>query len=431
MSDVADSVRTNGFSAITRFVTARRDVLRGYASAISGSTGRLVFSLLYFVALANTLSIADFGLFATASAAGVMLSRILAFGFMSPLYRASSVKPQLIGVFTGGYLMMAVLSLPVLALASLAVYAAFFGSQISLAVFALIIASEALLWRPFEAVVIVNNGLGQFGRGALMTIAGTAFRAIAASVFSFLTTRDLATWAWFYLAANAITLIASAVLFYPRQRIRFVPKLYWRRMQDSLAVSGAEVLFYLQSEFDKLLVLALGGPTLAGIYAIVMRLVDLTAIPIRVFSMMLVQRLMRAPEILKALRVKAGIEAAIFAVSTAALVAMALVLHFFPNALGRNVSEAAPLIAFALLVPGLRNLVEYQAELLYARGQTIRRTVNLALLAAIKGAILAFLISRSNSPQELVVWLNPGFVALYIASAGLTYGALSKPAKSF
>ena len=79
------------------------------------------------------------------------------------------------------------------------------------------------------------------------------------------------------------------------------------------------MLFYLQMELDKLLVLALGGAELAGIYAIIMRLVDLTAIPIRAFTMMLVQKMMRAPETLARLAVRAGIEAGIFAVSTLAL----------------------------------------------------------------------------------------------------------------
>ncbi|HEU4985542.1 MAG TPA: lipopolysaccharide biosynthesis protein, partial [Rhizobiaceae bacterium] len=80
----------------------KRGVLRDYLSAVSGSAGRLIFSLAYFVALANALSISDFGLFATASAAGVMLSRILALGFPAPLYRVATVKPHLIGTYTAG-----------------------------------------------------------------------------------------------------------------------------------------------------------------------------------------------------------------------------------------------------------------------------------------------------------------------------------------
>lgn len=416
--------------AWSAFLRPRIALLRDYASAISGSAGRLVFSLLYFVALANTLSIADFGLFATASAAGVMLSRILAFGYITALYRAATVRPRLIGVFTAGFLMMAVLSLPALGAATLAAHAIFFGNEMAISVFALVIAAEALLWRPVEAVVIVNNGMGRFGRAAILVILGTVLRATAAGLFMLATSNDLATWAWYYLAANAAALVISVVAFYPPCRLRLMPKLYLRRLPDSLYVAGAEMLFYLQMEMDKLLVLALGGPHLAGIYAIIMRLVDLTAIPIRTFTMMLVQRLMRAPELLARTIRRVGLEAAVFAVSTAALGALAVVLYFFPNLLGKNVAEATPLLALALFVPGLRNLVEYQAELLFGRGQTLVRALNLALLAGFKAVLLAGLLLQSLDVRELVVALNGVFAALYIASALLTYTAMRMPAKS-
>ena len=68
-------------------------------------------------------------------------------------------------------------------------------------------------------------------------------------------------------------------------------------------------------------------------------------------------------------------------------------LHFFPNALGRNVAEAAPLVGLALCVPGLRNLVEYQAELLFARGQTLMRALNLACSPALKAVLLAYVLT--------------------------------------
>ena len=66
MSDVADRAPAGRMARIGGFLAGRRDLLRGYFSAVSGSAGRLVFSLVYFVALANSLTIADFGLFATA-----------------------------------------------------------------------------------------------------------------------------------------------------------------------------------------------------------------------------------------------------------------------------------------------------------------------------------------------------------------------------
>lgn len=429
MTQANDIPQRRPLARIGTFLAERRGLVRDYLSAISGAGGRLVFSLAYFIALANTLSIAEFGMFATASAAGVMLSRILAFGFISALYRTATIRPNLIGTFTAGFLLLGVISLPLLAAASYGVYLVFFASNVPLAVFAAIVFAEGLLWRPVEVVLIVNNGLGRFGRAAVLAIVTTALRALGAVLFMLSGQHSVWVWSWFYIGANAASLLLAFGFYYPRQRLRLRTELYLRRLADSIYVAGAEVLFYLQSEFDKLLVLAIGGPHLAGIYAIIMRLVDLTAIPIRTFSMMLVQRMMRAPELLSRLVVKSGIEGGVFLVSTLALATLGVVLHFFPNALGKNVAEAAPLVALAICVPGLRNLVEYQAELLFARGQTLVRALNLGLLAGLKAVLLTYVLTTIADTPNLVLSLNVVFLLLYLASALLTYSAMRKPAK--
>lgn len=411
------------------FISKNGGVIRDYLFAISGSGGRLVFSLVYFIALANTISIAEFGLFATASAAGIMLSRIVSFGFVSPLYRIATVKHHLIGTYTAGYLLFSLLSLPALAVAVLVTHRIFFGGEMSLSVFATIVFTEAIVWRSFEVVVIVNNGMGKFGRAAALITGGSMLRAIAAVSLSFAATPDLETWSLYYLAANTIALLLAASLFYPRQRLRPAWRVYSRRVPDALSVSAAEVLFYLQMELDKLLVLAIGGPHLAGIYAIIMRLVDLTGIPVRTFNMMLVQKLMRSPEWLRSIATRAGIEIGIFAISFLALFFLAGILQIYPNALGSNVEQAAPLVMLALLVPGFRNLIEYQAELLYARGQTFVRSLNLALLAGVKGIGLVQLLLSNMDTADLVFWLNAVFAGLYLTSTLLTYSAMRRPAK--
>lgn len=429
MADLTGSGQPGTATRLRTFVAERRGLVGDYLKAVSGSAGRLVFSLVYFLALANALSLAEFGLFATASAAGVMLARLLGFGFISALYRTATIRPRLIGTFTAGLILLSLASLPLMAGAGALVYWLFFNGQMAIAAFALIVCAEALLARPVEAVIIVNNGMGRFGRGSLMTIIGIAIRTAAAVAFYFSATRTLDVWAWYYLAANAVSLLLAVVLFQPRQRLRFKPSLYWRRLPDSIAVAGSEVLFYLQMEFDKLLVLALGGAQLVGIYAIVMRLVDLTAIPIRTFNMMLVQKMMRTPQFLARLKTRVTFEAGVFFVSTLGILCLALALHFYPRLLGGNVAEAAPLVMLALCVPGLRNLVEYHAELLYARGQTGVRAINLAILAVAKGAILTLLLLNVSETPQLVLWLNVSFAALYLLSVWLTYRALAKPAK--
>lgn len=409
---------------------ANQKLLSAYLSVISGSAGRLVVSLVYFIILANTLPIADYGVFATASGTGLVLSRLLGLGFSSPLYRIAVVKPQLLGVYTVGYLLASAVSLPLVALSATVIYLLFFSGDVGFFIFSLVIVTETLLWRSAEIVIIVNNGLKRFALAAGLVIFGTAARAVAASLFwSQSTAHALDQWIWWYMGANALSLIV-ALYFYPRVRLRFDIRLYVRRVQDSLAVAGAELLFYLQSELDKLMVLGIGGPAVAGLYAIIMRVVDLTALPIRSFNTILVQKLMQSPDLLKSLRLKLLIEAILFTVSVAGLGALAYLLHLYPNALGRNVAPVAELLPLVFLVPGFRNLVEYQGELMYARGHSWLRTLCLAMLTLSKAGLIAGLLtSFSTDGQEWIIALNGVFVCLYLISALFTYSSLRLPAK--
>ncbi|BDA82764.1 transporter [Aureimonas sp. SA4125] len=412
-------------------VEALRAKLRGniglvtaYAHLMGGSLGRLVLSLGYFVSVANALSLSDFGLFAAASATGVVLSRIAAFGFVSPLYRVATGRPRLVGAYTAGFLAALLASLPVVGLAAAGFYAAFFSGEMSMAAFAAVVVAEVLCWRVLEVVCIVNNGLGRFGRAAILAILGSAIRAVAAVAFAVFSDHSLLAWAIAYMGANALAMAAAIVFFYPRVRLRFAPALYWGQWRDSVSVASAEIIFYLQSELDKLLVLSIGGPHIAGLYAILMRLVDLTAMPIRAFNTMVVQKLMKAPQWLSSWRFRLSLEAGIAAVSVAGLAFLGGFLAIFPNALGRNVADAAPLVLLALLVPAFRNLVEFQSELLYARGKTTVRALILALVGMIKAGLLVLLLRHADDGSTAwITGMNALFAGLWMVSAVASYTA--------
>jgi hypothetical protein len=59
------------------------------------------------------------------------------------------------------------------------------------------------------------------------------------------------------------------------------------------------------------------------------------------------------------------------------------------------------------------------------------RVIGLSMLAAIKALVLVVLIRSTGAPDALILWLNGGFVLLYLASTAFTYAALSRPAKVF
>lgn len=419
---------------LKNLVSTHRDSIRAYLSMVGGSAGRLVISLVYFIAIANTLSLSEFGLFATASACGIMLSRLMAFGFVSPLYRIATVKTRLLGVYTAGFLGGLVLSMPVIALAGWLAHWLVFSGEMALATFARVLVAEVLCWRIMEIVVIVSYGINRFGIGSWLVVMATALKTVAALLFTWLGDGWLAdgslgdgsleTWSWWYLGGNGLAAIVAIVFFYPRVTLRWKPVLYLRRWADAVTVAGAEMLFYVQSDLDKVLVLSLGGPETAGIYAIIMRLVDLTALPVRALLTLLTQKLMRTSKMLDEFRNRIKLEGMVAAVSTLGLLGMAGFLWVFPNALGRNVAEATPLIGLLVLVPAFRNLIEYHSELLYATGRTMIRVLVLSSLAGMKALLLAYVLGLGVDVAAWVGLMNVLFFILYIQSALFTYMAL-------
>lgn len=116
-----------------------RAIISAYLAILSGSAGRLLISLVYFLIVANRLTLAEFGLFATASATWMILSRLLAFGFVSPLYHVATVKPRLLGAYLAGFAALGLASLPLILTSAGIASLALFRDRTELSIFALIV----------------------------------------------------------------------------------------------------------------------------------------------------------------------------------------------------------------------------------------------------------------------------------------------------
>lgn len=403
-----------------------RTTIFAYLTILTGSAGRLVISLVYFLIVANTLTLGEFGLFATASATGMILSRMLAFGFVSPLYRVATVKPRLLGAYAAGFAVLALLSIPLILLVATAAYMALFQGRLAVSSFALIIVAEVMGWRLVEVVAIVNNGLRRFRQAALLVIIGSSLRTVAAVLFYLFGQASLGLWAWAYLGSTVLTAVLAFAVFMPKLRWRFARRLYPRRMADAIYAGAAEIVFYIQAELDKLLVLGLAGERTAGLYAIAMRVIDLTAMPVRSFNQMLVQKIMQQRGLGGGFGRRAAVEFGIALISIGGLAAIILLLKPFPGVLGRNVSEASFLFLPMLAIPAFRNLVEYHAELLYARERTGSRIALLCAITALKAALITWVMTRFAAGDAWVLGLNAVFGLVYVLSAAVTYRLLGR-----
>lgn len=400
-------------------------LIRDYLALATGSVGRLVISLAYFLVAANVLSLADFGLFATASATGVVLARLAAFGFISPLFRATTVRPRLTGAYLAGFLALFALSLPVVALIAAALHVTLFRAMAPLA-FAMVIAAEVVGWRLLESVAIINNGRRAFARASILVLLGSLIRTLAALGFWFAGAADLSIWAATYLLANLACAALAYAAFLPPMRLRFEPRLYLAQMREAVFAASADLIFYVQAELDKAVVLAAAGPRLAGLYAIAMRIIDLTAMPIRSMNQLVMQKLMTDRRVRLGPLALAGIEAGIAAVSTGALAAVIALLWLQPGLLGRNVGEAAALFPLLIAVPALRNLVEYHAELLYGLERTGVRALLLLACAGLKAGLMLALIRLIGADGPWLIWLNGVFLISYAISAAVTYAVVAR-----
>jgi O-antigen/teichoic acid export membrane protein len=406
-----------------------RESIVDFLQITTGTLGRLVISLVYFLIVANTLSVADFGLFAAAAAVGLVLSRLLGFGYISPVYRAATVKPRLLGVHLAGLAVLSTLSLAPIAAAGTAVHWAFFDSRVGLGVFALIVAAEVLGARVMEFAAITLNGLSRFAPAARLVILASALRTAAALAFLFAGWRSLEAWAWLNLAAALGGAALGLFVFMPRVVLRMRPKLYPRRLKDAVLTAASEIAFYAQGELDKVVVLALAGDRAAGVYAIAMRLIDLTAIPVRSFSQLLAQRTMRDRSgVIRPAR-QAAIEAAVAAVSIGGLAGLIAIMQLAPDgAFGGNIGRAAPVLPLLILIPAFRNLIEIHGDMLYAREIVFGRLATLLVLMGLKFGLMAALIDGAGGAQVgIEAWalqLNGVFAAVYAASALATYGLI-------
>jgi O-antigen/teichoic acid export membrane protein len=224
------------------------------------------------------------------------------------------------------------------------------------------------------------------------------------------------------------------VFFLPKLRLRLAPALYLRQMRDAMPAALADITFYTQAELDKAVVLMMAGPQVAGLYAIAMRVIDLTALPIRSFNQLFMQKIMTDRRMALSGGMLALVEAAIAVVSIGGLGVVAALLWWKPDLLGRSIAAVVPLLPLLLAVPAFRNLVEYHAELLYGMERTGVRAALLALIATLKAALIWLTLHLAGTlPKaagaDWAPWLNLVFLALYAVSGLVAYSVIRNARK--
>ncbi|GLS46362.1 lipopolysaccharide biosynthesis protein [Methylobacterium brachythecii] len=404
---------------------AHRNAVLGYVQLLAGSGGRLGLQVVYFFLLANTLSLADMGVFATVSAAGVLIGCFAGFGFQAFVMRSAAGRRSSLGAYLAAYHVCFVAALPIMMALAGVLYLVLFRTVIALPAYAAIIFVEIALWRQIELLIQVNSGLGRFGAASTLVSLPVGFRAAAAVAFWAMGGGSAETWSLYYLAGNLVAATILVAVFHPRIRMRFRPKLVRGKLRDGLFYAVSYCMFLAQGEVDKFVILSLAGERTAGIYAISIRLIDLTAVPLRPMFMMYSRKMIQVGRATGTMvRESLKIEALVAGVSTAGLLALVALLSVWPTILGANVASAYGMLAVIVLVPAVRNLLEFHSELFFAFGNMGLRAALTAGLVAIKAGALAALIILLPPADNWLVWLNAVFALIYLLSFIAVYGAM-------
>jgi O-antigen/teichoic acid export membrane protein len=405
---------------------AYRQSLAGYFQLLAGTFGRLVLQAAYFFILANTLAIADMGVFASASAAGMMLGAFSGFGFASFAFRAAAGKHRLLGRYMALFYGSLAAMLPIGIAASLPLYFVLFDGSIGLAAFIGIIVVETMIWRLVEVIQQINNGLGRYAAGSLVITLATAARAAGAVAFAATGGGGIDAWAALYVVANVVAMAVMWGLYRPRAKLVWRTRLFFARLKDGLAFSLAYCAFTAQSQVDKLIVLSLADPHFAGIYAISTRIVEFTTIPFRSFYVLYTRKLFGEGHRHVPLGRYLTLEGLIAAASTLCFLALIAVLAVWPNLLGANIALAASFFALLLAVPAFKNLLEFHGELFFVYQRMTPRAVIAVTLVALNAGSLVFLLTSVGGAAELGLWLNVTYAGLYLLSAAAVYWFISQ-----
>jgi len=419
-----------GKSAIPAHAFNLADLARiaaNYIRVLAGTGGRLVLLAVYFLALANTLTLADMGNFAAASAIANMIGAFNGFGFAAIAFQAAAGRRRLLRPYYGIFLISSAATLPIGLAISMPFYFAIFKDAMPLHTFMMIMVADFFMYRLCEGLLKIRNGLGDFSHASWLSVVMTIFRATGALLFAAMGGGSLETWGTIYFVANAVTVIATFALFAPRIRVTWKGRLFIKKFRGAMLFSFSSLTFDMQTEIDKVMVFTLAGDRAAGIYAIFMRVIELAVIPARTFYVLYSRKLIRESRISVAVARNLLIEAGIFAVTFASYLVFLGVLSVKPNLLGSNVEIARQLFSVALLVPALKSMMEFHSELYFAYGKLATQAAAAIGLVSLKTALIAGVLLMTHDVPAFGFWLNWVFAIIYVLSALIVYRAVVRP----
>lgn len=406
-----------------------RVYFRAYLHMLTGWSGRLVLQAVYFAVLINALSLADYGVFASALAAAMIIGPSGELGFVAPAFRAATARPRVIGAYMTATYAYALMSLPLTALLIVGAHALLFSGHLAFTAFAAIVFAEAFLIRLTDSIIQVNVGLNRYRLSSMLLLINPLARAGAVVVFWLFGDGTLEQWALFFLGGSVASLALIAP-FAPRARLRWHSNVFFGRLKEALSYEAMCLSIAVQSEADKILMLMLTSQEVAGLYALTMRVIDLIGVPVRSFHRIYAQMLIRRPEWLTNFTQAISVEAAMGIATTIIFAAFLGALSFHPTLLGQNVATGYAWFAGLLIVPAGKMLTDFHREILFAARRLVTSAAISSVLTVVRLGGLALIVYALPDHDDWIWPLDALFAGLYAISLVLVWSWGLRPAWS-
>jgi O-antigen/teichoic acid export membrane protein len=314
---------------------------------------RIGVQIVYFIIISRALGAASYGIFASISTIGALMSYFAALGSEQTLMRRTSGRPHEVPTAFGHSLVC--LSLSVLP-AGLVCYCAVkfvLHSQASPWAIVAIIAAEVFFGKftGLASAAYISQEMAQ--RQSVINVVVSVIKLVGAVLAWKLTSPlSIESWAIYYCVSTAVgAMFAVTLVTYDlgRARFAFYPKEISDGLQFAVEMSSNAAL----RDFDKPLVVYVLGPEIGGLYAAASRLIETAAVPINAFAQTTYARYFQHARTGHDKAVEFGLRVLPIAVVLAIVISISLLTMAWvvPLILGPSYQGVVPLIQWLAVYP--------------------------------------------------------------------------------
>lgn len=389
---------------------------------------RIVLQMVYLVLVARLIGAEGYGHFAGMVALAASLSPLAGVGFNLVMVQQVSRQPEEFAIYWGRTLVAILLTAPVLIVAMSFAALGFLPVESNVAVLLLLAGCELILVPMVTAASNAYLAYERLGASLFNFVLLNCGRVAAMATLAISNDKpDLMTFAVFYLAGTAVP---TAVSLFAVNRTFGKPK--WtmqgivRELRQGIGFSLSGLAFVAHAEFDKALLLRLGGPINAGTYSVAMRVVSAASVPVVAYVLAVVPRLFRVGEkgVVGGAQAAAMLMLPVFAYGTLAGAGIFLLAPLLPELLGYDFIGSILIVRMLAALPLLAGVSSLLLAVLTCSGaQRIRVPLEIAALG-VNVAVNVILIPNLGTLGAVI-----SIVASQVVLAALAAIAIYRPVR--